>query len=149
MGSARRHDPAGPLNVSLLFLAVRHGTKLLTWHRLPTLPWSRKWSGWRRPPGQHEGLLRTNPDLKGLYVAGGGIAGALAAIRTEGRSGAIVTLGYDLMETTKAGLLDGSLTFRLSHPLDAIACATVAAKHRAAKAMPEGGNHSVFVPFDL
>lgn len=96
-----------------------------------------------------EGLLRAHPDLDGLYVAGGGIAGVLAAIRAERRSGKLVTVGYDLMETTKAGLLDGSLTFVLSHPFDAIARSTIAATIRARNSGQDSGNPSVFVPFEM
>ena len=33
-----------------------------------------------------EKLLRDHPDLAGLYVAGGGITGALAALRASGRA---------------------------------------------------------------
>lgn len=96
-----------------------------------------------------EKLLRNHPDLQGLYVLGGGITGALAAIRASGLAGKLVTVGHDLMETTKAGLLDRSLTVVLSHPFEAIARETVAATIRAKKSWPEGGSQSVLVPFEL
>jgi len=96
-----------------------------------------------------EKLLRDHPDLRGLYVSGGGITGALAAIRASGQSGKLVTVGHDLMGTTKAGLLDRSLTMVISHPFEAIARETVAATIRAKKAWPNGGSQSVLVPFDI
>ena len=38
-----------------------------------------------------EKLFSENPDLAGLYVAGGGITGAVAALRASGRASEIVT----------------------------------------------------------
>lgn len=96
-----------------------------------------------------EKLLRNHPDIRGLYVLGGGITGALAAIRASGLAGKLVTVGHDLMDTTKAGLLDSSLTVVISHPFDTIARATVAATIRAKKSGPEGGSQSVLVPFEI
>jgi LacI family transcriptional regulator len=47
-----------------------------------------------------ERLLRENPDLLGIYVAGGGISGALSAVRAAGMAGKIVVVGYELMDVT-------------------------------------------------
>lgn len=96
-----------------------------------------------------EKLLREHPDLKGLYVSGGGVNGALAAVRASGQAGQLVTVGHDLMDTTKAGLLDGALTLVISHPFAAIARETIAATLRASKSGPEAGSQSVLVPFEL
>lgn len=96
-----------------------------------------------------EKLLREHPDLQGLYVSGGGISGVLAAIRASGQVGKLVTVGYDLMDTTKAGLLDRALTLVISHPFEAIAQATIAATIRAKKSGPDAGSQSVLVPFDI
>jgi LacI family transcriptional regulator len=41
-------------------------------------------------------LLLTRPDLVGLYVAGGGVSGVIAALREEGAQSRIVTVGHDL-----------------------------------------------------
>lgn len=96
-----------------------------------------------------EKLLHEHPDLKGLYVSGGGISGALAAIRAEGKSGKIVVVGHDLMDTTKRGLLDGTLTLVISHPFGTIAHETISAMIRAKQSGPEAGGQSVLVPFEL
>lgn len=96
-----------------------------------------------------EKLLRDHPDLQGLYVCGGGISGALAAIRASGLAGQRVVVGHDLMDTTKAGLLDRSLTLVISHPFETIARETIAATVRARKPGIEGGRQSVLVPFDV
>jgi hypothetical protein len=68
-----------------------------------------------------EKLLNDNPDIRGLYVAGGGITGAIAALHSTGRAGSLVVVGYELMDMTRAALLDGTLTFVISHPLARIA----------------------------
>lgn len=98
-----------------------------------------------------ETLLRTQPDLRGLYVSGGGIGGVLAALRDGARSRGDarlpVTVGHDLMETTRAGLLDGTLTFLISHPFDAIGRETVAALVRARLAGPDAVRPPV--PFEI
>lgn len=96
-----------------------------------------------------EKLLRMHADLRGLYVSGGGIGGALAALRDSGRSGQVVTIGYDLLDSTRAGLLDGSLTMVISHPFRNLARETVAALIRARQAGPAGGAPSVLVPFEI
>lgn len=96
-----------------------------------------------------ERLLRTHPDLKGLYVSGGGIGGALAALRGSGRAGQVVTVGYDLLDTTRAGLLDGSLTLVISHPFRTLGRETVAALLRAKEAGPASGAPVVSIPFEI
>ena len=51
-----------------------------------------------------ERLLERHPDLAGLFVSGGGISGAVAALRESGRAKEIVTVGYDLTEVTRAAI---------------------------------------------
>lgn len=96
-----------------------------------------------------ETLLRHHPDLVGLYVSGGGINGAMAALRGAGRAGRVVTVGYDLVESTRAGLLDGALTMVISHPFKALGRDAIDALVRARKAGGEPGGQSVLVPFEI
>lgn len=101
-----------------------------------------------------EKLLREHPDLAGLYVAGGGITGALTALRNAERAGQIlggqiVMVGYQLMELTRAALLDGSMTVVISHPLPLMARETVAGMLRACAAGAEGGNWTSIIPFEI
>lgn len=96
-----------------------------------------------------EKLLRQHPDLQGLYVCGGGISGALTAIRESGRAGQLVTVGYSLMSSTKAGLLDGSLTLVISHPFERLAQEAIQASIRAKNAAPDAGIQSVLIPFEI
>ncbi|MGU7772750.1 LacI family DNA-binding transcriptional regulator [Burkholderia sp. MR1-5-21] len=96
-----------------------------------------------------ETLLRSQPDLKGIYVSGGGIGGVIAALRASGQGGKIVAIGHDLMDSTKSGLLDGTLTMVISHPFQSIANETIVAMIRARKAGSEIGRYAAIVPFDI
>lgn len=94
-----------------------------------------------------EKLLREHPDLVGLFVSGGGISGALTTLRNSGLAGKIVTVGYDLMDVTRAALLDGSLTLVIAHPLDLMARRSISGMLNAAQNTP--GNWTAVVPFDI
>jgi LacI family transcriptional regulator len=61
----------------------------------------------------------------------------------------VVTVGYDLLETTRAGLLDGSLTMVISHPFATLGRETVAALIRAKQAGPSDAATSVLIPFEI
>lgn len=96
-----------------------------------------------------EDLLRKHRDLGGLYISGGGVSGVLAALRGIGLDRKIVTVGHDLMQTTKAGLLDGTLTLVISPPFAIIAREAITATIRAKDAGPQSGSQSVIVPFEI
>ena len=96
-----------------------------------------------------EELLTQHPDLAGLYVSGGGITGAAAALRESGRATQIVTVGYDLTEVTRAALLDGTVDFLISHPLPALGREAIAAMIRAFEGGPEFPPQSISLPFEL
>lgn len=96
-----------------------------------------------------EKLFLQHPDLIGLYIAGGGISGAMAALRSTGMAGRIIAVGYELMDNTRAALLDGTLTLLIGHPLPRLAEQAVAGMARACK---EGGaniKQTVVLPFDI
>lgn len=96
-----------------------------------------------------EALLQAHPDLVGLYVSGGGISGALTALRAGPAPGRIVTVGYDLMDVTRAGLLDGTLTVVIAHPLERLARAAVGGMVAAVGARTPGANHTEVIDFDI
>ena len=68
-----------------------------------------------------EQLLSEHPDMCGLFVSGGGITGALGALQDADVSKDFVSVGYELIEATRRGLIDGTLTLAIAHPMDAIA----------------------------
>ena len=68
-----------------------------------------------------EKLLTENPDLSALYLSAGGTKGALDALRDSGRANTIATIAYDLTDTTRQALLDGTVDLVISHPFEEIA----------------------------
>ncbi|MBL9050702.1 MAG: LacI family DNA-binding transcriptional regulator [Tabrizicola sp.] len=94
-----------------------------------------------------EKLLADHPDLVGLYISGGGISGALAALRSGARPGSLVVVGYDLTDVTRAALLDGTMTLVISHPLGRLARDAIDGMIRAC-AHP-GTNQTSIAPFEL
>ena len=73
-----------------------------------------------------EELLSEHPDLQGLFISGGGITGAIAALRDCPRSRDLVIVGYELFDTTRTALIEGNLSLVISHPLDRLAEQTIA-----------------------
>ena len=96
-----------------------------------------------------EQLLVENPDMCGLFVSGGGITGSLAALRNCKRREGFVSVGYELFATTRAGLIDGTLSLVLSHPRDAFAHAIIATMIEAKKRGVDGGTQHVTLPFEV
>lgn len=66
-------------------------------------------------------LLRKEPGLVGLYVSGGGMFGVLEALRESGKAGTVLTVGHELTEHTRLGLMDGALSMVLAHPITRLA----------------------------
>jgi LacI family transcriptional regulator len=96
-----------------------------------------------------EKLLQDYPDLCGLYVAGGGISGALAALRANPGSKGLTVIGYELMEPTRTALLDGTLTMAIAHPLQRLAAETVQGIVKALHSGKTAENMTTIVPFDI
>ena len=93
-------------------------------------------------------LIRRTPDLAALWVAGGGIEGVMQAIADAGVAERLVTIGRDLTEDTRAGLLDGTIRLVLSHPMRPMAAAAVSAMVAATSGSPPPFQQ-VLLPFDL
>lgn len=96
-----------------------------------------------------ETLLSEHPDLCGLFVSGGGITGALAALRDIERRDDFVAVGYELFDETRAALIDGTLTMVISHPMERFARETIATLIKAKKAGPDAGAQRVSLDFDI
>jgi LacI family transcriptional regulator len=96
-----------------------------------------------------EKLLASHSDLTSLFISGGGITGAMAAVRASGRANELVVVGYDLMDSTRAGLLDGTLKFVISHPLRQLADELIEGMVRASRSPRDGANHTRIVPFQI
>lgn len=62
-------------------------------------------------------LLQKHPDLIGLYVAGGGMEGAIAALREENRAGHVTLIVNELVPESKGALMDGTVAMAICTPL--------------------------------
>lgn len=96
-----------------------------------------------------EKLIGEHPDLIGLYISGGGISGAMNAIRSCGKSGQLMTVGYELMDNTRAALLDGTLRLVIAHPLQRLAAEAIGGMMRAATGQAKNAHQTVILPFEL
>lgn len=93
-----------------------------------------------------EAALR-DPDLAGIYVAGGGISGAIAALRNHPRKGDVVLIGYQLMDVTRSALLDGTMTWVMGSPIEQLSQALLSGMVRAVAG--ESGNWTAVLPFEI
>ncbi len=96
-----------------------------------------------------EDILAKHADLIGLFISGGGISGATAALRDSGRGNDIVAVGYDLIDVTRTALLDGTLNFLISHPMTRLGEAAIAAMIQAFDGGAEFPPASISLPFDV
>lgn len=94
-----------------------------------------------------ERMLSEHPDMVGLYVNGGGVTGAIAALHSTGNAGRVVAVGHDLTSVTRAALLAGSMELIMSHPLDRLASEAISAMIRAS--VHQGGVLDCIVPFEI
>lgn len=62
-------------------------------------------------------MIASNPDLVGVYVAGGGAEGLIAALREEGAGQRIVAVCNELTSITRPALIDGTLDVVLETPI--------------------------------
>lgn len=96
-----------------------------------------------------ERLFRDHPDLCGLFVSGGGITGALAALREARKRDEFVAVGYELFDATREALIDGTLKMVISHPLQRFARETIKTMIRLKKGGPQAGAQRVALGFDI
>lgn len=70
-------------------------------------------------------LLQRHTDLAGLYVAGGGMEGAIAALREARPPNKVALIVNELTAESRAALADGYVIFALATPLRALCQALV------------------------
>lgn len=96
-----------------------------------------------------EKLLTDHSDLCGLFISGGGITGAIAALRNTPKREDFIAVGYELFEDTRAALIDGTLSLVISHPLQRFAHETISTLVKAKEAGPHSGARRVTLGFDI
>ncbi len=62
-------------------------------------------------------MIASNPDLAGIYVAGGGAEGLIKALRDEGAGNRIVAVCNEVTSDTRTALIDGTLDMALETPI--------------------------------
>ncbi|EYD75893.1 Transcriptional regulator, LacI family [Rubellimicrobium mesophilum DSM 19309] len=62
-------------------------------------------------------LLARHRELRGMYVAGGGMEGAIAALREARKPGEVCLVVNELTPESRSGLVDGFVTMAISTPL--------------------------------
>ncbi|WP_089233617.1 LacI family DNA-binding transcriptional regulator [Tropicimonas sediminicola] len=96
-----------------------------------------------------EALFRDHPNLCGLFISGGGITGALAALREADKREDFVAVGYELFDATREALIDGTLKMVISHPLERFARETIDTMIRVKKGGVDAGAQRVALGFEI
>lgn len=95
-------------------------------------------------------LIARHPDLRGIYVAGGGMEGAIAAAREAARPGELAMVVSALTPELRAGLAEGVVTLVTDTPLEKLCAALIARMARVAlEGAAAAGEGQVFLPPDL
>ncbi len=96
-----------------------------------------------------ETLLKVHPDLCGLYISGGGITGAISALRDTPKRNDFVAVGYELFDDPRLALIDGTLSMIISHPIERFARETIATMMKSSTPGHEMGAQRVTFAFDI
>jgi LacI family transcriptional regulator, galactose operon repressor len=94
-------------------------------------------------------LLRKHPDLAGIYDAGGGREGIIAALRSDGQGRDVAVICSQLTPATQSALIDGVISAVLSLPVNAFCAATVEAMVTAFLGNPGKFQHQHIIPFEI
>lgn len=94
-------------------------------------------------------LLQRHPDLTGFYVCGGGMEGAISAIREERLEGKLIAVVNELTPESRAALADDVVTLAISTPTAALARETINLMIQAIDRGLTGAPGQTFLPFDL
>jgi LacI family transcriptional regulator len=100
----------------------------------------------------HEGtleLLKRNPDLVGIYAAGGGMAGLISALREGDPDRRVIAVCNELVPETRAALVDGVVDAVIATPVASLAEQAVAIMTRSMRPATGQGEARVLLPFDL
>lgn len=90
-------------------------------------------------------LLGHHPDLAGLYVAGGGMEGAIEALREERAPGDVALVVNELTDASRAALVERYVTLVCATPVGALCADVVALAREARYGGPAAINGRVFL----
>ena len=94
-------------------------------------------------------LLVRHPDMRGLYLAGGGQEGVIQALREFDRPERLVTVCMALTDTSAEALRDDVIQVVLDHPCRPLAEAVLAALIQAVRRPDEAGLIQTLLPFEI
>ena len=94
-------------------------------------------------------MIASNPDLAGIYVAGGGVEGLVRALLEEKAGQRIVTVCNELMPATRAALIDGTIDMVLATPISRLAERAVEVMARACNGDSLEGLTHIQLPADI
>lgn len=95
------------------------------------------------------GILARHPDLRGIYVAGGGMEGAIAALQQVRKPGEVALVVNELTAESRAGLAQGWVTMVDATPLGDLSRELLAAMTRSLRDRNAAGPGQVFLPMQL
>lgn len=101
--------------------------------------------------GAYEGaldLFAKRPGIGGIYVIGGGAAGAVKAFREEGMGRETALICHEFNVETRDALIEGIVDMALDTPVDAVAKAAVARLANSASTDPQELGNAI-LPFDI
>ncbi len=94
-------------------------------------------------------LLAENDDLAAIYVAGGGISGVLRALERLKPTNRPFIVGYELIDSTIKGIVNGTLDIAISHPLEQLAQTAITSMVKAIVTHDDGGSINKKVQFEI
>jgi LacI family transcriptional regulator len=94
-------------------------------------------------------MLETHPDLVGIYCAGGGMEGAISALRESGRAQQVTLVVNELTEESREALLDGTVSIVFRTPLQQLCTELIPLMiHSVENGMAETPGQR-FLPFEI
>lgn len=94
-------------------------------------------------------LLKRHPDLRGIFVAGGGMEGAIAALQKARTPGEVAVVVNELTTESRGGLAQGWVTMVDATPLPDLCREVLALMQRAVRDTGSVGAGQVFLPVHL
>lgn len=94
-------------------------------------------------------LVSRQRDLRGIYVAGGGMEGAIAAMRERSRGLELPMVVSALTPDSRAGLAEGIITMVIDTPLEKLCQAMVATMASAVRDKAFADGLQMFLPPDI
>ncbi|AYG68399.1 MULTISPECIES: LacI family DNA-binding transcriptional regulator [unclassified Rhizobium] len=94
-------------------------------------------------------LLQKHPDLIGFYVCGGGMEGAISAIREERLSGKLIAVVNELTPESKAALADDVVAMAIGTPLPALCKELMSLMIKSVESDDAAVPGQIFLPFEI